>query len=199
MREKTHPRRRQQAAASPRGGGRRSHQVGTRLRSRPGPICVPDQAAVAQGKQFADEKASPDQERNLRVLIVQHVRREMISRYRDLAVPTLAAAIGCGERKVQQLLQEIRKPDRRESVEFAVEIMRAMLLRRIAGVLCTRHTEETRAVFKMVRDVSEVEARLAGYGSDFREWKAAFDVDYDFWKEERKPWPYASNGKWRPS
>ena len=143
--------------------------------------------------------AAPDQERNLRLLIVQHVRREVISRYRDLAVPTLAAAIGCGERKVQQLLREIRKPNRRESVEFAAEIMRAMLLRRIAGVLGTRHTDEIRVVFRMVRDVSEAEARSVGYESDFREWKASFDIDYDLWKEERKPWPYASNGKSRPS
>lgn len=184
MREKTHPRRRWYARASPRGGGRRSPQQGSRLRCRLGPRCVPDHAAFAQGKRLSTDKASPSQERNLRDLIVRHLQRETIRVYQDLTVPTLAKATGLGERTVLQLLHEVRKPNRREAVEFAAEILRAMLLKRIAGVLGTRRTRETRAMFKIVRGVTEAEGWSAGLDSFFREWKAAFDFDYDLWERE---------------
>jgi AraC-like DNA-binding protein len=157
---------------------------GSRLRSRPGPTCVPEQAAFAQGKKFRDEKATQSQEGNLRRLITRHLHRKLIAHHRDYTVPTLAAVFGRSERWVQQLLGEVRKKGRNEDVEFAAEVMRSMLINWIAGVLGTRRTQENRAAFRTIRGVSELQARLSGYGGDFREWKAAFDHEFDLW--ERK-------------
>jgi hypothetical protein len=66
---------------------------------------------------------------------------------------------------------------------------------RIAGVLGTPHTDESRALFAIIHNTGRrLDDMDAADVPAFDMLKAAFDIDYSLWKEERKPWPFKKDG-----
>jgi DNA-binding XRE family transcriptional regulator len=157
-------------------------------------------AAECGGNRFPDAEATPAQQREWRRIIAQFVRRKAVKQHQEFTDETLAEAIGVAPRTIATLVKEVTAPGYDPHIELAKSILQGMQARTIAGPLGIRHTDESRAVFKLIHHISVNET-----GLDHTDWiafgilKKTFDVDYLVWREERGPWPYTISGKPRRS
>jgi hypothetical protein len=189
-----HPSRAAQDKATPRGGRRRGRGKGSKLATNRGRDCRNPVAKWTNGFRFPDTTATDAQSRELRKIIVDFLRRMTLHRYSGFGAETLAEAVGLSERRTADLVKEVRLPGRDETAELAKTVLQSMLSGRIAGVLGTPHTKDTRELFRLISVVVEREVDQPDANA-FRMLKAAFDVDYLIWIKELSPWPYKLDGQ----
>ena len=154
------------------------------------------EGGASRGLRLPSDPESPAQAREWRKVISSYVRRVTLKTFQQFENKTLASAIGLADRQTQTLLNQVRDPSRgSEDLELAKEILQGMQSNRIAGVLGTDRTDESRAVFSIVFNVRcEWERMTAEDTRAFTMLKAAFDLDYYAWRDEREAWPFRLDG-----
>jgi hypothetical protein len=151
---------------------------------------------ASRGLRFPDKPETPEQHRELEKIVVGYGRRLTVKQLGDFTDKTLAGILGLCDRQVRNIRSQIKKPGRHpEDLELALEVLQGMQSGRIAGVLGTDHTEETRALFAIISNTGRRTVEMdADHVRSFDMLKAAFDIDYRPWKKEEKRWVFTKNG-----
>ncbi len=182
-----------QDKASVWGGSRRGRGKGNRLGQRRGKDCKNPDMAHSMGYRFPDSPATDSQDRELGKIAVDYLRKMALHRFGGFSAETLAESIGLGKRRTTDLVKEVSERGRDETVELAKTVLHGMYTGRIAGVLGTMPTKDSRELFRLVNTVADREVKEDT--SVFRMWKAAFSVDYLVWEKRRTAWLYKSNAR----
>lgn len=191
-------------------GGFKSQKRGRRRR---GSECIGFNGPASLGYRFSDNHETPDRLKARRTILVDYGRRKTIKEFGPFTNDTLAQMLGVNERTVRRLRKEINDPGRyHEDLELAMEVLRAMATGAIASVIRTSHDDEARALYATIANAGRtIEPNNAGrkYGGVisipmspedaglFDKLKAAFLIEYDVWRLERKAWPRKTDGSER--
>lgn len=166
----------------------RSSSGGMRPLHQP-PRMLPDFSGQAMGYEFPRKRATPNQMQRLRRLVIDYLRKS-VAVQTDFSSELLGEAFGLKERQAQTVVGKARQEARRMGGGHNTWLVKSVLLgmhtRKIAGVLGTPHTTDTRHLFRLISElVSDLERLLHWMPSTdqaaMRMWAAAFQVDYHEW------------------
>jgi hypothetical protein len=154
---------------------------------------------ASRGLRFPEKAETSEQRRELKKIAVGYLRRLTVKQFGAFTDETLSKVLGLGDRQIRNIRSEVRKPGRYpEDLELTLEVLQGMQSGRIAGVLGTDHTEETRALFSIISNTGRRTVEMnADHVRSFDMLKAAFDIDYRIWTKEVKPWPFKKDGSSR--
>jgi hypothetical protein len=158
--------------------------------------CTSFAGPASFGLRFPDRPETTEQHREFEKIVVGYGRRVTVKQFSSFTDKTLGGILGLSDRQVRNIRNQIKRPGRHhEDLELTLEVLQGMQSSRIAGVLGTPHTEESRALFAVIHNTDRGVAIMSGYEQgSFDMFKAAFDIDYELWREERQPWPFKKNG-----
>jgi hypothetical protein len=163
---------------------------------RGGKKCEALDGPASRGLRFPDKPETPEQHRELKKIAVGYVQRLMVKQFGGFTDETLAKALGVSDRQVRNIRSQVKKPGRHhEDLELTLEILQGMQSGRIAGVLGTPHTEESRELFSIIHATGRRNVEMdPEHVRSFDMLKSVFEIDYRPWKEEVHPWPFRKDG-----
>jgi hypothetical protein len=176
-------RRQRYDTADPRGGSHyRRGAGGGRGRLASGVDCRDPNGVKSCGYRFPDTGATESQRQTFLKIVTEYFRRETVRRYAELGAEAVAGIMGLKERQAQTLLNEVAAQKGDPVIELAKTVFHSMHTRKIAGVLGTRHSKTSRAVFRLINTIDA--DRVPGDHDLFYKWMAAFRIDYEAWERE---------------
>jgi hypothetical protein len=143
----------------------------------------PEDAALSCGLRFSTDPATPSQERNLAKIVKTYLQAKHAYDYRDYGADAISVSLGVSESAAEKLLCLVRDPDYLPFPLMAVDVLHGMFSGKIAGVLGTRKTKTTTALFASIfYDFSEYEFNRPTDRDFFQRAYAAFRIDFNEWR-----------------